>query len=246
MPGSLRKSLFIMLLLVTAFACGPAVVRAQDLPRARSPLLSDSAVAAPPAGTQGAANNGAGQTNFNLTPLTAGGEMRRAFKRAFLSPAGYAFTGLGAGITEARERRQPQKSTEDRVADGFSRFAIDAATRSANILLASGLYPVIFKQDPRYRPSGKKGFGPRAAYAASRVFVAYGDDGREMPNISRLGGSLTASALANIWERSTPGHDRIGVGPTFRRFGYSVGFGMLSNIIFKEFWPDIKRKSGKK
>ena len=113
-------------------------------------------------------------------------------------------------------------------------------------MLGSGVYPVIFKQDPRYYPSLKKGFGPRAAHAASRVFVTYGDNGRAQPNYSRLAGNFSAAALANIWERSTPGRDRIGTGPTLRRFGYSIGFDILNNVVFREFWPDIMRKLGKK
>ncbi len=247
MLKSLHKSSHVMLLLVAAFSCGHAVVCAQELTPAHT-LLADSAVAAPipPPARQSAASNGAGQTSSSLPPLTADEKMRRAFKVAFLSPGGYAFAGITAAITEAHERQQPQKSSDDRVADGFSRFAINFGTLSADTLLGDGLYAVILKQDPRYRPSGKHGFGPRALYAASRVFVAYGDDGRTMPNYSRLGGSLSASALANIWERSTPGHDRIGVGPTFRRFGTTVGFNMLQNILFKEFGPDIKRKLGHK
>ncbi|MEJ7708584.1 MAG: hypothetical protein WKF84_01700 [Pyrinomonadaceae bacterium] len=69
-----------------------------------------------------------------------------------------------------------------------------------------------------------------------------GDNGRLQPNYSRLGGNISASALANIWERSTPGRDRIGVGPTFKRFGTSVGFDVLSFVVFREFLADIKRK----
>lgn len=184
------------------------------------------------------------QTNF--APLTADQKMKRAFKHAFFSPAPYAFTAVDAAITEATERHQPQKDTADRFADGLSRFAIIFATSSTNTLLGSGVYPSILKQDPRYYPSHKHGFGPRTAYALSRVFVTRGDNGQAQPNYSWLGGSLSASALANIWERNTPGHRRIGVAPTFTRFGTSVGFRMLENVVLEEFWPDIKKKLGHK
>jgi hypothetical protein len=186
------------------------------------------------------------QATPSPTPLTAGGKMEFAARGAFLNPFTYVSTGLGATITEVRERRQPQKDTDDRIADGLSRFAINFGTGTASTLLGSGVYPVIFKQDPRYFPSNKKGFGPRAAYAMSRVFVTRGDNGRDQPNYSRLAGNFSASALANIWERDTPGANRIGMRPTLKRFGTSIASNMISNIIFKEFWPDIKSVLKKK
>ena len=88
-------------------------------------------------------------------------------------------------------------------------------------------------------------FKSRLLYAASRVFVAESDEGNLQPNISRLGGNLTASALSNIWERNTPGRDRIGVGPTFGRFTRMIGFDVLG-FVMAEFGPDIKRKLLKK
>jgi hypothetical protein len=173
--------------------------------------------------------------------LTAGEKVRHGFRSAFLRPEGYAFSALSAAITQWREDSQPQKTTEDEVADALSRFARNSATRSTKSVLGSGIYPALFKQDPRYHPSEKKGFGPRALYAVSRVFVTRGDNGESQVNASRLAGTLSASALANIWERSTPGHDRIGVRPTFIRFGRSLAFDALQFVIFREFGPDIKK-----
>jgi hypothetical protein len=180
------------------------------------------------------------------TPLTASEKMEGAARSAFLNPGTYAFTGLGAAVTEIRERHQPQKDGGDRFADGLSRFAISFATGTSNTLLGSGVYPALFKQDPRYFPSNKKGFGPRAAYAMSRVFVTRGDNGRNQPNVSRLGGNLSAAALANIWERDTPGANRTGLRPTMNRFGTSILSGMVTNVILKEFWPDIMKILKKK
>ncbi|MGB8509179.1 MAG: hypothetical protein WCD76_12400, partial [Pyrinomonadaceae bacterium] len=168
-------------------------------------------------------------------------KMSRSLRATFLSPRGYIFSAIGATLTEARERDQPQKTSADRAADGLSRFARNFATRSTATLLGAGIYPAIFKQDPRYYPSIRQGLGPRALHAASRVFVTYDDRSRSVPNYSRLLGSLSSGALANLYERSTPGHNRTGAGPTLQRFGTSLGFEMFTNIVFKEFWPDIKK-----
>ena len=171
----------------------------------------------------------------NYTPLTSEQKMKRAFKSAFLSPGGYALTAFNATITQLGEEDQPHKDTGDKFADGMSRFAIQFGRRAARSLLGSGVYPVIFKQDPRYFRSDKNGIGPRALYAVSRVFVTRGDNGNSQFNVSRVAGNISASALSNLWERSTPGHDRIGVGPTFRRVGTMFLSDALFNLV-REFW----------
>ncbi|HEV2762064.1 MAG TPA: hypothetical protein VGV38_03635 [Pyrinomonadaceae bacterium] len=171
----------------------------------------------------------------DYTPLTSEQKMKRAFKSAFLSPAGYAWTAFNAAITEAGEDDLPHKDTEDRIADWGSRFAIQFGRRATRSLLGSGVYPVIFKQEPRYIKSNKKGFGARAVYAVSRVFVTRGDNGNSQFNISRVAGNISASALSNLWEQNTPGHDRIGTGPTFRRVATMFISDAIFNV-FREFW----------
>ena len=56
---------------------------------------------------------------------------------------------------------------------------------------------------------------------------------------------MTASAMANIWERSTPGHDRIGADATLKRFGRSFVYDAATNIVFREFWRDIMKVFGR-
>src|SRR5262249_34862244 len=152
-------------------------------------------------------------------------------RRAFLRPGPYVFTGIAAAITQSRERGFDHKTTNDRIVDGLSRWAIKFGNSSSKTLLAEGVLPAVPHQDPRYKPSGRQGFMPRTKYAISRVFVAEHDDGHLEPNYSRIFGSLAASGLANIWEHSTPNTDRIGVGPTFSRFGSGIAFDVLSFVV---------------
>lgn len=183
------------------------------------------------------------QTSRRTPPKwTAREKLIYGAKRAFLSPGTYILPALSTTIIQLRERPQPQKDRGDKVADALSRYAIQWGTTSSKRFLTSGLYPIIFHQDPRYRPSRRRGFGARLLHAMSRVFVTESRDGRWRVNIAQLGGDLTASALANLWERNTPGHQRIGVGPTFRRFGIMVGLDVVAFVLGKEFWPDIKKK----
>lgn len=173
------------------------------------------------------------------TPLTSGQKMRRAFRSAFLTPQAYALPLVSAIITEWGEDDLPHKDTDDRVADGLSRFAIKFGRRSTNNLLGGGVYASLFRQDPRYDRAEGKGTGGRIAHAVSRVFVTRGDNGKVQPNYSRFAGQLSSSALSNLWEQSTPGHDRIGADATFRRFGTSFITGAVFNVL-REFGPEIK------
>ena len=188
---------------------------------------------------------GAQQTSGTpYTPLTSEQKMRRAFKSAFLSPQAYALPLITGALTEAGEDDLPHKDTEDRVADALSRAAIRFGRRATNNLLGGGVYASLFRQDPRYERAEGKGVGGRVAHAVSRVFITRGDNGKLQPNYSRFAGQLSASAISNLWEQSTPGHDRIGADATFRRFGNSFITGALFNVI-NEFLPDIKKIFGK-
>jgi hypothetical protein len=178
------------------------------------------------------------------TPLTPEQKMKRAARNAFLSPVGYATTAFSAALTEYTEDDLPHKTNEDRFADFASRWAIRFTSRATNTLLGGGVYPILFKQDPRYRPSSSRNIFKRALHAASRVFVTDDDDGNLEPNYSRWAGSLTSSAIANLYEQSTPGRDRIGTDATFKRFANTFVWDAVNNL-FREFWPDIKGIFGK-
>lgn len=181
---------------------------------------------------------GAQNANAPLS-LTAGQKVRRAFRGALLNPIPYAVSAFNAGLTQIGEDRLPHKDNADEVADWGSRTARVFATRTTSTLFIRGFYPALFKQDPRYERSTSKKIGPRVAHALGRVFVTRDDDGNLEPNYSRFAGAFTASAMANIWERSTPGHDRIGADATFRRYGQSFISAAIGNIILREFGPDI-------
>jgi hypothetical protein len=181
---------------------------------------------------------GSSQQNRD-TPITAGEKVGHSFRAAFLRPTPYLMSAFSAGITQLNEDRLPHKDNAAEVADWGSRTARSFATRTTSTLFSSGFYPALFKQDPRYDRSKSKKAGERTLHALSRVVVTRDDDGNLEPNYSRFAGSFTASALANVWERSTPGHDRIGTDATFKRFGRSFISAAIGNVLLKEFGPDI-------
>jgi hypothetical protein len=146
----------------------------------------------------------------------------------------YAIAAFNGGIRQIGEDRLPHKDGGDEVADWGSASARVFATGTTNRLFSNGFYPALFRQDPRYERSKSKKLGSRLGHAVSRLFVTRDDDWNLEPNYSRFAGAMTASALANVWERSTPGHDRIGIKPTFRRFGLTFVSGAIGNIV-REF-----------
>ncbi len=172
------------------------------------------------------------------TPLTAEQKIKRAFRGAFLSPAPYALAAFNGGIRQMGEDRLPHKDTGDEFADWGSATARVFANSTTYRLFGNGFYPALFKQDPRYERAPHKGVGRRAAHAVSRIFVTRGDNGNLQPNFSRFAGAATSSSLANVWERSTPGHDRVGPDATLKRFGRSFLSGAIGNLV-REFLPDI-------
>jgi hypothetical protein len=190
---------------------------------------------------QGTSGGGAGQQRqaAPAQPLTAGQKVKCAFHGAFLSPVPYLTSIFSGGLRQIGEDRLPHKDGGDEVADWGTQSARIFATRATMRVFTNGFYAAAFKQDPRYERSPNKGVGRRALHAVSRVFVTRDDDGNLEPNYSRFAGAMTSAALANVWEHSTPGHDRVGPDATFRRFGRSFATGALSNVVFREFLPDI-------
>ena len=179
------------------------------------------------------------QTN-RPAPLTGEQKVKRAFHGAFLSPAPYAIAAFNGGIRQIGEDRLPHKDTEDELADWGSASARIFATHITYRIFGNGFYPALFRQDPRYERSKSKKFGSRLGHAVSRVFVTRDDDWNLEPNYSRFAGAMTASAMTNVWERSTPGHDRIGTDATLKRFGMTFVSGAIGNL-FREFGGDIFR-----
>jgi hypothetical protein len=214
-----------------------ALARGQEEPAPKSVEVAQTQPAQQqPAGQQPAQQQPTPdpQSQSRPAPLTGEQKIKRAFRGAFLSPTPYATAAFNAGVTQLNEDYPPHKETDDKLADWGSRTARVFATGTTYRLFGNGFYPALFKQDPRYERSRKRGFGRRLGHAVSRLFVTRDDDWNLEPNYSRFAGAATSSTLANVWERSTPGHDRIGAAATLRRFGNTFISGAIGNIV-REF-----------
>lgn len=99
------------------------------------------------------------------------------------------------------------------------------------------LYPSLFHQDPRYYRQGSGGMKSRLEHALIHRFVAVSDSGKPMPNYSEWFGTVSATALSNMYH---PGNLR-GFGPTASRVGFSLGNDMAWDVL-REFWPEVAHK----
>src|SRR5215204_419935 len=100
-----------------------------------------------------------------VTPLTGEQKVKRSLRGAFLEPSSYAIAAFNAGIRQIGEDRLSHKDTEDELADWGSTTARVFATRTTYHFFGNGVYPALFKQDPRYERSPNKGVGRRVAHA---------------------------------------------------------------------------------
>jgi hypothetical protein len=111
-----------------------------------------------------------------------------------------------------------------------------ADTADENFLVG-GLFPVVFRQDPRFYTLGHGSAGHRVLYAASRVILSRSDAGHEVPNFAEIVGAGAAAGVSSLYY---PSHDR-----TWTKVGQKWLTSSLidsANFTFKEFWPNINHK----
>ena len=164
--------------------------------------------------------------------MTAGEKFEAWFHKRFLSPGAYA-TALYNGLW--KELQDNDDFKEDTVgnyfADSMTRAARSYAFATTADFFEKALLPSLFRQDPRYHRSGKKGAGAKIGYAVTRVFITQGDRcGCHQPNISYLLGGAGAAVVANAWERS----ERTGPVHTVKRWGNHIAITALFNVV-REF-----------
>ena len=173
------------------------------------------------------------QTTSDYVPLTSH-EKFEVFVHRTYSPWSFVDAGWDAAVSQATSGHEEYGQGMQ----GYGkRFGASMADNESGVLFGYYLLPTIFHQDPRYFRRPDLPFIQRGLYAASRVFLTRTDSGGIAPNVSYLGGSLAASAIANSYY---PFNER-GVGNTLVRFAS----GILSDAgmnTWHEFWPDIKAK----
>ncbi len=167
----------------------------------------------------------------STAPMTSGEKFKLWAKR-FISVGSYASAAFSGLYNEALDNDEGKKDTvENYFADAATRAARSYAFGTTSGFFEKFAYASLFRQDPRYHRSDKRGMGGKIGYAVSRVFITQGDRcGCDQFNISYLAGGLTAAGIANVWERE----ERQTVGKTISRWGTHIMITALTNIV-REF-----------
>jgi hypothetical protein len=150
------------------------------------------------------------------------------FAHATLDPVTFIGTGIVAGAEQA-ENTYPAYGQG---LEGYSkRYGAAFTTGTINNLFGGAVYPVLFRQDPRYFYKGTGSVKSRLFYALEEAVMCRGDNGRQQPNYSGILGSVTAGAISNLYY---PASDR-GVSLTFLNTLVGIGGSAAADII-EEFF----------
>jgi hypothetical protein len=105
-------------------------------------------------------------------------------------------------------------------------------------MLNNGLFPVIFRQDPRYFRLGYGSKKRRILHSLESNFIAKNDyNGKWGPNYGNLLGNFAAGELSNLYYPA--GNSGFGLAATNTAIQIAEGAG---GSMFEEFWPDISRR----
>jgi hypothetical protein len=147
-------------------------------------------------------------------------------------------SGLARGLAFAALRTWQDRPEEWPANwDGFGRrFGSRCGRLAAGNAVQMGLGSLL-KDDPRYRPSQKEGFKGRLAHALLSTFWVYDAQGSRMPAYSRFAGVTAGVFIESSW--LPPSVHR--PSDCAQRAAFFLAGNAIGNV-FREFWPDIKRK----
>lgn len=150
-----------------------------------------------------------------------------------VEPTGWAKSAFTAGIAQWRD--SPEEWEQGMKGYG-RRYGHRILSRGVEAGIGFGV-AALLRQDARYfrKPGGS--VGSRIGNALSQIVVTRRDGGGKTFPAWRVSGNFGGQFVTNAWrpERQT------GVGNTLLRGTISTGFDAASNV-FKEFWPDIRRR----
>jgi hypothetical protein len=177
--------------------------------------------------------------NFNVSynedavPLSPKQKLHIAFRTA-VDPVSFGVAGFDA----ARSQIQNDFPGYGQGLQGYGkRWGAAYADNFDGTLLGNAIFPILFRQDPRYFRRGTGSFSSRLFYSLSTTVWSKRDSGKWGPNYANVLGNLAAGGISNLYY---PASDR-GADLTFER-GFTVtAYGALGGV-FNEFWPDVAHR----
>ncbi len=170
--------------------------------------------------------------NSAPAPLTSSERWHLYLRQSYLSPGAF-FASAGPALGAQMNNEPPQwgqgmAGYSRRLADRFGRLTLQNSFEAAGAAALG--------HEVRYIRSQKKGFLPRAGYALAMGVMTYDRNGNLAPHYARLGGSVGAQFIGNLW---MPDGYR-NPGRALRGAGMEVGIRSFFNL-FNEFGPELKR-----
>jgi hypothetical protein len=180
------------------------------------------------------------QGDWKKSPLEDGPYVPLSFKeKSYLfgwrtiQPSAFGKSAVSSAIAHWRDKPEEWGQGMEGYGKRYGHRLLNRAVESAIGLGVTGL----LRQDGRYfrKPVGPA--GARLKNALSQVFVTRTDSGGKTFAVWRFAGNYGGQAVSNFWrpERQRTFSDTMARGP------WSLGIDAASNV-FKEFWPDIRRR----
>jgi hypothetical protein len=178
-------------------------------------------------------NFAAVSADTELPPLSVRGKFKLATQDS-VDYSSFVWAGVLAGQSMAL-RADPELRNG---IPGYGRYYWRAfADQASGSFFTEAIIPALTHEDPRYYTLGHGGFFHRAGYALSRVVLTKTDSGGTSFNFSEIMGNGLEAGLSSFYY---PPEER-GFSNTALNFVSQLEAASTNNI-FREFWPDIRRK----
>lgn len=159
----------------------------------------------------------------DAAPLDAKQKFELAW-RSSVDPVTFGVTAALAGMEQAVDT--PKGWGQDAAGYG-QRFGALYANDLTSTFLGDFLFPVMFRQDPRYFYKGTGSTRSRLLYAIANAVICKGDNKKWQFNYSYILGDLAASGISNSYY---PQKDR-GAGLTFENAAIGIGGTAVADIL---------------
>jgi hypothetical protein len=165
------------------------------------------------------------------TPIPASYKMQIAVKDSFDYPL-FGVAAIYSGFYQLF-------NTHPQFGQGIKGYAKRLGTsytdQVVGNMLAEGVLPSLFHEDPRYFRMNQGKASKRLLYAISRIVITRTDSGAKSFNFAEVFGNGIAAGVGLSYYS-----DSRSPGAYFQNWGTQLGTDALSQVL-KEFWPDVKR-----
>ena len=173
----------------------------------------------------------------NAVPLTPKLKFRLALKTS-INPITFLGSAFVAGFAQAANFHDYGQG-----AKGFGqRMGANYANGLTDIMIGGAILPSILHQDPRYFYQGTGTKKSRTLHALSTPFICRGDNGRQQPNYSSLGGYLASGAIANAYYPTSNRGPGLVLSTTVTDIAANMANGLLQEFVLRKLTPSAKSR----